>query len=65
MPLFKEDRKAFVCPYPVVQSSFQALVVYTSKPYRVYVQPQAIITAMQNLLDNMFEHYEAKGKYFR
>jgi len=39
--------------------------VYTSKPYRVYVQPQAIITAMQNLLDNMFEHYEAKGKYFR
>ncbi|XP_017015661.2 protein tudor [Drosophila takahashii] len=61
MPLFKEDRKAFVCPYPVVLSSFKALVVYTSKPYRVYVQPQAIVTAMQNLLDNMYEHYEAKG----
>uniref|UniRef100_A0A6P4FIW5 Maternal protein tudor n=1 Tax=Drosophila rhopaloa TaxID=1041015 RepID=A0A6P4FIW5_DRORH len=61
MPLFKEDRKAFVCPYPVVLRSFQALVVYTAKPYRIFVQPQAIISAMQTLLDNMYEHYEAKG----
>ncbi|XP_017073005.2 maternal protein tudor [Drosophila eugracilis] len=61
MPLFKEDRKAFVCPYPVVLSSFQALVVYTAKPYRVYVQPQAILPAMQTLLNNMYEHYKAKG----
>ncbi|EDW91282.1 maternal protein tudor [Drosophila yakuba] len=61
MPLFKEDRKTFVCPYPVVLSSFQALVVYTAKPYRVYVQPQAIVPAMQTLLDNMYKHYQAKG----
>ncbi|XP_017040883.1 maternal protein tudor [Drosophila ficusphila] len=61
MPLFKDDRKAFICPYPVVLSSFQALVVFTAKPYRVFVQPQSIITAMQSLLDNMYEHYKAKG----
>jgi len=64
MPLFMEDRRSFICPYPVVLSSFQALVVYTAKPYRVYVQPQAIVPSMQTLLDNMYEHYKAKGKYF-
>nr|CAA44286.1 tudor protein [Drosophila melanogaster] len=61
MPLFMEDRRSFICPYPVVLSSFQALVVYTAKPYRVYVQPQAIVPSMQTLLDNMYEHYKAKG----
>lgn len=64
MPLSMEDRRSFICPYPVVLSSFQALVVYTAKPYRVYVQPQAIVPSMQTLLDNMYEHYKDKGKYF-
>ncbi|XP_026841742.1 maternal protein tudor [Drosophila persimilis] len=61
MPLFKEDRKAFVCSYPVVLSSFKALVVYAAKPYRVFVQPLAIESAVQTLLDEMYEFYEAKG----
>lgn len=61
MPLFKDDRKAFVCAHPVVLSSFKALVVYTSKPYRVFVQPQTIDAFMKSLLDDMFEFYEAKG----
>ncbi|XP_022222321.2 maternal protein tudor [Drosophila obscura] len=62
MPLFKEDRKSFVCSYPVVLSNFKALVVYAAKPYRVFVQPLAIKSAMQTLLDDMFEFYEAKGE---
>ncbi|SPP73490.1 maternal protein tudor [Drosophila guanche] len=61
MPLFKEDRKSFVCSYPVVLSNFKALAVYAAKPYRVFVQPLAIESTMQTLLDDMYEFYEAKG----
>ncbi|KAH8254756.1 hypothetical protein KR032_012016 [Drosophila birchii] len=61
MPLFKEDRKAFICPHPVVLSSFQALVAFTSKPYRIFVQPLATDGIINNLLDDMFEFYESQG----
>ncbi|XP_017033401.1 protein tudor [Drosophila kikkawai] len=61
MPLFKEDRKAFICPHPVVLSSFQALVVFTSKPYRIFVQNVATEGKVNNLLDDMYEFYESQG----
>lgn len=64
MPLFKEDRKAFVCPHPVVLSSFQGLVAYTAKPYRIFVQPLATDNAISTQLDDMYEHYEAKGEFY-
>ncbi|KAH8400893.1 hypothetical protein KR009_001677 [Drosophila setifemur] len=62
MPLFKEDRKAFICGHPVVLSSFKARFVFIAKPNRIYVQPQTIEDAMKNLLDEMYEFYEAKGE---
>ncbi|KAH8269419.1 hypothetical protein KR018_002793 [Drosophila ironensis] len=62
MPLLKEDRRSFICGHPVIMSSFKALVVYTAKPYRVYVQPKDILPIMQDLLDAMYEFYETKGE---
>ncbi|XP_020804432.1 maternal protein tudor [Drosophila serrata] len=61
MPLFMEDRKAFICPYPVVLSSFQALVAFTSKPYRIFVQNLSTDGTINNLLDDMYEFYETQG----
>ncbi|XP_017087277.2 protein tudor [Drosophila bipectinata] len=65
MPLFKDDRKSFVCPHPVILGSFKALVVYIARPYRVFVQPQTIDSAMKTLLDTMFEFYRSNGKAIR
>ncbi|KAH8261357.1 hypothetical protein KR044_007853 [Drosophila immigrans] len=65
MPLLKEDRSAFVCGYPVLVNNFKALVVYTAKSYRVFVQPSVEETHMKKLLDDMYEFYSKKGKQLR
>ncbi|TDG48300.1 hypothetical protein AWZ03_005255 [Drosophila navojoa] len=65
MPLFKEERSAYICGYPVLVNSFQALVVYTAKSYRIFVQPSDIESAMKQLLDDMYNFYAKKGKQLR
>ncbi|KAH8371983.1 hypothetical protein KR093_009569 [Drosophila rubida] len=65
MPLLKEDRNSFVCGYPVLVNNFKALVVYTAKSYRIFVQPSAEETHMKKLLDDMYEFYSKKGKQLR
>lgn len=62
MPLFKEERSAYICGYPVLVSSFQALVVYIAKSYRIFVQPSSVEPAMKKLLDDMYAYYSKKGK---
>lgn len=62
MPLFKEERSAYICGYPVLVNSFQALVVYIAKSYRIFVQPSDIDPAMKQLLDDMYDFYAKKGK---
>ncbi|XP_030564874.1 maternal protein tudor [Drosophila novamexicana] len=65
MPLFKEERSAYICGYPVLVSSFQALVVYIAKSYRIFVQPSSVEPAMKKLLDDMYAYYSKKGKQLR
>ncbi|KAM8701749.1 hypothetical protein ACLKA7_005507 [Drosophila subpalustris] len=65
MPLLKEDRSAFICGYPILVNHFEALVVYTAKSYRIFVQPSAEEAAMKQLLDDMYEFYNKKGKQLR
>lgn len=61
MPLFKEERNAFICGYPILVNQFKALVVYTAKAYRIFVQPSAVQSSMKQLLDDMYEFYSKKG----
>ncbi|KAL7735237.1 hypothetical protein ACLKA6_016144 [Drosophila palustris] len=65
MPLLKEDRSAFICGYPILVNNFKALVVYTAKSYRIFVQPSAEEASMKQLLDDMYEFYNKKGKQLR
>lgn len=61
MPLFKEERSAFICGYPILVNQFKALVVYTAKAYRIFVQPSAVESSMKQLLEDMYEFYSKKG----
>lgn len=62
MPLFKEERNAFICNYPILVNQFNAQVVYTAKAYRIFVHPSAVQDAMKQLLEDMYEFYAKKGK---
>ncbi|KAL7739186.1 hypothetical protein ACLKA6_011941 [Drosophila palustris] len=57
MPLLKEDRSAFICGYPILVNHFES--------YRIFVQPSAEEAAMKQLLDDMYEFYNKKGKQLR